>query len=123
MELDDLYNEFFEHDIKWISLLHQKEDIVSYKDIICKTSELWERSCGYLKNWWTYKWKFAKLEYLLSIKGQLFEWHLKRNSLCDARLDSIVVRISDEEIKMAKMRNQAKAMDSDHEQAVGSPRI
>jgi hypothetical protein len=27
-----------------------------------------------------------------------------------------VVRISDEEIEMAKMRNQAKAMDSDHEQ-------
>jgi hypothetical protein len=33
-----------------------------------------------------------------------------------ARLDSIVVRISDEEIEMAKMRNQAKAIDSDHEQ-------
>ena len=38
-------------------------------------------------------------------KGQLFEWHLKWNSLYGARLDSIVARISDEEIKMAKTRN------------------
>jgi hypothetical protein len=27
MELDELYNEFSEYDIKWISLLHQNEDI------------------------------------------------------------------------------------------------
>jgi hypothetical protein len=42
---------------------------------------------------------------MLSIKGQLFEWHLKWNYLYGARLDSIVARISDEEIKMAKTRN------------------
>jgi hypothetical protein len=42
---------------------------------------------------------------LLSIKGQLFEWHLKWISLYGARLDLVVARISDEEIKMAKMRN------------------
>jgi hypothetical protein len=52
-----------------------------------------------------HKWKFAKQGYLLSIKGHLFEWHLKWNSLYGARLDSIVERISDEEIKMAKTRN------------------
>jgi hypothetical protein len=38
MELDELYNEFSEYDIKWILLLHQKEDIDSYKEAICKTS-------------------------------------------------------------------------------------
>jgi hypothetical protein len=37
-------------------------------------------------------------------------------SLYDARINSIVARVSNEEIKMAKTRNQAKAMDSDHEQ-------
>jgi hypothetical protein len=36
---------------------------------------------------------------------KLIECHLKWNSLYGARLDSIVARISDEEIKMAKMRN------------------
>jgi hypothetical protein len=35
----------------------------------------------------------------------LFEWHLKWNSLYDARLDSNVARISDEEIKMAATRS------------------
>jgi hypothetical protein len=42
---------------------------------------------------------------MISIKGKLFEWHLKWNYLYGARLDSIVARTSDEEIKMAKMRN------------------
>jgi hypothetical protein len=49
-------------------------------------------------------------------KDNCFEWNFKWNSLYDARLDSNVARISVEEIKMAKTRNQAKAMDSDHEQ-------
>jgi hypothetical protein len=38
-------------------------------------------------------------------KDKLFEWHLKWSSIYGAKLDSIVARISDEEIKMAKKRN------------------
>jgi hypothetical protein len=38
MELDELYNKFTEYDIKWSSLLHQMEDIGSYKEASCKTS-------------------------------------------------------------------------------------
>jgi hypothetical protein len=38
MKLDDLYNEFTEYNIKWISLLHHMKDIDSYKEAICKTS-------------------------------------------------------------------------------------
>jgi hypothetical protein len=41
-------------------------------------------------------------------KGQLFEWHLKWNSLYGARLDSIVTRISGEEIKIAITRKLSK---------------
>jgi hypothetical protein len=73
MELDELYNEFSEYDIKWILLLHQKEDIDSYKEAICKTSSRALRKVMWLPQKWTYEWKFAKQEYLLSIKGQLFE--------------------------------------------------
>jgi hypothetical protein len=50
-------------------------------------------------------------------KDKLIEWHLKWFSLYGARLDSIVTRISDEEIKMAKTRNKAKAMDIDQKQS------
>jgi hypothetical protein len=83
------------------TLLHQKEDIDSYKDVICSIRDL--RKVVWLpQKWWTYKWKFAKQEYLLSIKGKLFEWHVKWNSFYDARLDSNMARISDEETKMAK---------------------
>jgi hypothetical protein len=38
MELDELYNEFDEYNIKWISLLHYMEDIDSFKEASCKTS-------------------------------------------------------------------------------------
>jgi hypothetical protein len=41
-------------------------------------------------------------------KGQLFEWHLKWNSIYGARLDSIVTRISGEEIKIAITRKLSK---------------
>jgi hypothetical protein len=34
----------------------------------------------------------------------------------DAKLQLNMARVSDEEIKMTTMRDQAKAMDSDHEQ-------
>jgi hypothetical protein len=40
-----------------------------------------------------------------STKDKLIEWHLKWNSLYGERLDSIVARISDEEMKMDKTRN------------------
>jgi hypothetical protein len=38
-------------------------------------------------------------------KDKLIEWHLKWFSLYGARLDSIVARISDEDIKTAKTKN------------------
>jgi hypothetical protein len=38
MELDELYKEFTEYNINWISLLHLVEDIDSYKEGSCKTS-------------------------------------------------------------------------------------
>jgi hypothetical protein len=50
-------------------------------------------------------------------KDKQIEWHLKWFSLYGARLDSIVARVSDEEIKMAKTRNKAKAMGSDHKRS------
>jgi hypothetical protein len=50
----------------------------------------------------------TKQGYLLSIKGQFFEWHLNWKSFYDARLDSIVARTSDEEINMAKRGTKQK---------------
>jgi hypothetical protein len=108
---------FCEYDIKWIPLLCQKENIDSYKKVLFARLqvEFSERSYGYIQDDRPTKWKLAKQGYFLSIEEQLFEWHLKWNSIYDAKLDSHVARVSDEEIKMAKMRDQAKAMESDHE--------
>ena len=69
MELDELYNEFTEYNIKWISLLHQVKDIDSYKEASCKTSNIVLTKVMWLPLLqWTYNWKLARQGYLLSIK-------------------------------------------------------
>jgi hypothetical protein len=55
---------------------------------------------------WTYKWKFAKARIFdINQMTNKIEWHLKWFYLYGARLDSIMARVSDAEIKMAKTRN------------------
>jgi hypothetical protein len=65
----------------------------------------WQESCGYLYFDGPINRSLQSKNKWYQSKDKVFEWHLKWNSLYGARLDSIVARISDEEIKMAKMRN------------------
>jgi hypothetical protein len=99
MELNDLDNKFTKFNIKWFSLLY-------FMKIIARLQVgFWQRSYGYLYYFGPTNGSLQKQEYLISIKGQTNWVASQMVYLYGARLDSIVAKISDEEIKMAKMSN------------------
>jgi hypothetical protein len=79
--------------------------------------ECWQKLCGYPYYDGPINRSLQSKNKWCQSKDKLFEWHLKWNSLYGARPDSIMAGISDEDIKMAKTRNWAKAMDSDQKQS------
>jgi hypothetical protein len=99
MSLPSTISNGFHSYILWRILTHTKKLFTRLQ------VEHWQRSCGYPYNDVPINRSLqSKIKWYQS-KDKLFEWHLQWNSLYGARLDSIVERISDEEIKMAKTRN------------------
>jgi hypothetical protein len=107
MELDDLDNKFTKFNIKWFSLLYFIKFIDLFKRRYLQDFEL-DFSKGHLVIYITLDLQLddckSKNNWYQS-KDKLIEWHLKWFYLYGARLDSIVARISDEEIKIAETRN------------------